>query len=244
MKIRQINTQSPLRNFTYIIEMSDNSCICIDPYDGQQIEKELEQSGHHLKYIINTHEHHDHVAGNSYLLKKYQCRVFDLDQAKDDQKIQLEDEYYLKIFLTPGHTLKHISLMFYQKEKPIAIFSGDTLFNAGVGNCRHGGDPEILFETIVNFYANIPDDVVLYPGHDYIENNLKFSLSLVKNNLVENLLVQVQANGSMLTNIALEKKINLFFQLDNKVLREKLGISYSDENKKVFLALRKLRDQW
>ena len=58
-----------------------------------------------------------------------------------------------------------------------ALFSGDTLFNAGAGNCHNGGNPEELYATFVDQLAKLPDDTRVYPGHDYIENNLRFTLA-------------------------------------------------------------------
>ena len=57
-----------------------------------------------------------------------------------------------------------------------ALFSGDTLFNAGAGNCHNGGDPTTLYATFADQLARLPDDTRVYPGHDYIENNLRFTL--------------------------------------------------------------------
>ena len=59
-----------------------------------------------------------------------------------------------------------------------AVFSGDTLFNAGVGNCRNGGNVHDLYQTVVNIYDELDDEVIVYPGHDYLLNNLKFSKSV------------------------------------------------------------------
>ena len=72
---------------------------------------------------------------------------------------------------TPGHTMCHICLRSHTDQP--ALFSGDTLFNAGAGNCHNGGNPEDLYATFVEQLATLPDDTRVYPGHDYIENNLQ-----------------------------------------------------------------------
>src|SRR3546814_2388549 len=74
---------------------------------------------------------------------------------------------------TPGHTPIHISL-FGESDVP-HLLCGDTVFNAGVGNCNRG-DPQVLHATFRNKIAPLPDTTRIYPGHDYIENNLRLTL--------------------------------------------------------------------
>src|SRR5690606_714728 len=76
---------------------------------------------------------------------------------------------------TPGHTMSHVCL-FAHTDQP-ALFSGDTLFNAGAGNCHNGGDPVALYETFATRLAHLPETTRVYPGHDYLLNNLGFTLA-------------------------------------------------------------------
>ena len=75
---------------------------------------------------------------------------------------------------TPGHTRAHVCLLAHG-DAP-ALFCGDTLFNAGAGNCHNGGDPGLLYETFVNQLAQLPDATRVYPGHEYMARNLAFTL--------------------------------------------------------------------
>ena len=75
---------------------------------------------------------------------------------------------------TPGHTMSHVCLLSHA-DTP-ALFCGDTLFNAGAGNCHNGGHPHELYQTFVRQLAKLPDATRIYPGHDYWENNLGFTL--------------------------------------------------------------------
>src|SRR3546814_19507626 len=75
---------------------------------------------------------------------------------------------------TPGHTMSHVCLLSHGDQP--ALFCGDTLFNAGAGNCHNGGHPSELYETFAGQLANLPDDPLIYPGHDYIGNKLRFTL--------------------------------------------------------------------
>ena len=70
--------------------------------------------------------------------------------------------------------MSHICLL-SRTDQP-ALFSGDTLFNAGAGNCHNGGHPEELFETFETQLETLGDNTRIYPGHDYLLNNLGFTL--------------------------------------------------------------------
>ena len=76
---------------------------------------------------------------------------------------------------TPGHTMSHVCLLSHTDQP--ALFCGDTLFNAGAGNCHNGGHPAELYKTFAEQLAKLPPSTLIYPGHDYIENNLRFTLN-------------------------------------------------------------------
>jgi hydroxyacylglutathione hydrolase len=81
----------------------------------------------------------------------------------------------LKALDTPGHTMSHVCLLSHTDQP--ALFCGDTLFNAGAGNCHNGGHPEELYKTFDRQLAKPPQSTLIYPGHDYMENNLRFTLN-------------------------------------------------------------------
>ena len=163
-------------------------------------------------------------------------------------------EITLNIMDTPGHTMSHICLYFdgNEEQKP-ALFCGDTLFNAGVGRCDFGGDPEIMYETFNNQIFIMNDEVQIYPGHDYIENNLRFTLDREPNNSNAKSLIQEFENGldseTFISNIGIERNINAFFRVKEKQIKEGVAASLnldikSLDSKKTFVGLRKLRDNW
>ena len=129
-----------------------------------------------------------------------------------------------------------------------AVFTGDTLFNAGVGNCGNGGDVEVMYHTIADQFHTLDDGVTVYPGHEYLENNLRFTLSLEADNKDAQawLIKAMEADPAvapLTTTIGDERKLNTFFRLSNQVVRESVGrIDGSDKD--VFIALRSRRDNW
>ena len=152
---------------------------------------------------------------------------------------------------TPGHTMCHICLRSHT-ERP-ALFSGDTLFNAGAGNCHNGGDPGLMYETFAKQLATLPDDTQVYPGHDYIENNLKFTLAREPDNAAAQERLPLVAGHdparSAVTTLAEEKRFNTFFRLQSPSVIAGLRERFPDlperpDAKTVFLKLRELRNSW
>jgi hydroxyacylglutathione hydrolase len=152
---------------------------------------------------------------------------------------------------TPGHTMSHVCLL-SRTEVP-ALFCGDTLFNAGAGNCHNGGHPEAMYTTFSEQLAKLPEKTLIYPGHDYIANNLQFTLDREPDNQkAPELLKKVEhqdTNQPLVSNMALEKEINTFFRLQNPTVISRLKERFSDlpdnpDARTVFLKLRELRNDW
>jgi hydroxyacylglutathione hydrolase len=257
VKVHQIFTHNSLRNFNYIIEYADNKAIIIDPYDAGQLLKILQDKNLELVHIINTHEHFDHTAGNDSLKAKTNATILAHYNARDKikgvdkflnkgDKIELTDKNYLEVMDTPGHTFAHLCLKLVENDLVRAVFTGDTLFNAGVGNCHNNGDSEKLFETIMRQFETLPDEVLIYPGHEYLENNCNFTLNYEKENKFANEIIKeykklLEEGIYYVSTIAVEKKINLFFRCEEDSVKNSLGI---DDKKELFLKLRELRNSW
>jgi hydroxyacylglutathione hydrolase len=157
----------------------------------------------------------------------------------------------LEVLDTPGHTMTHVCLLSHT-EHP-ALFCGDTLFNAGAGNCHHGGHPAELYKTFSEQLAKLPDDTLIYPGHDYIENNLRFTLNREPDNkqaagMLERVKGQDTAQAFVST-LGVEREINTFFRLSRPGVIARLREAFPDLSERpdprtVFLKLRELRNSW
>ncbi|MBW0434697.1 MBL fold metallo-hydrolase [Leptospira yasudae] len=268
MEIFRIYTRSPLRNFTYILRNPETSeTLSIDPYDSDQIVDFLETKDWKLDRILNTHEHADHTSGNAGLVKKYGCPVHShtggigkiphaTHPLKKGDRLLVSSREYLEILDTPGHTFCHVCLLLVENQKPKAIFTGDTLFNAGVGNCFRGGDPEVLAKTVLEQFYPMEESILLYPGHDYMENNLKFTLSLDPSNrdAISTLeeCSRLQKDVEFLTtDLGKERRINVFLQCNHpspllveNVARKLPGQTVPQDPISLFVSLRSLRDHW
>jgi hydroxyacylglutathione hydrolase len=263
MKVHQIYTKSPLRNFTYVIEGDQGHCYVIDPFDGQACLDYISELGGFVRGIINTHEHDDHTCGNEVIVSKTACVVYAHPNAakknkyankflNENEKIEIDDSSYLKVIDTPGHTLAHLCFLLFENEKNSAVFTGDTLFNAGIGHCRLGGDINSYFDTMENKFKRLADDVIVYPGHDYLENNLNFTLSVEPSNEEARVMLEFAKTidwqvMSYQNNMGQERSVNSFLRLDSEEIAHGLNISGSSgqtKRKEVFIKLRQLRDKW
>jgi len=152
---------------------------------------------------------------------------------------------------TPGHTMSHICVRSHG-DTP-ALFCGDTLFNAGAGNCHNGGHPNELYNTFMNQLAKLPEETLIYPGHDYIARNLSFTLDREPDNAKAKAMLPTMesqdTSKALTTTLALEREINTFFRLTSSSVIRRLREAFPDlpENpdpKTVFLRLRELRNKW
>ena len=181
----------------------------------------------------------------SHPLGNIPFKNFDL---QDNQIIYQNSDWTLKSIYTPGHTLTHLGLLLEMNGKAYALFTGDCFFNAGVGNCHNGGDPEVLYETISSFFNDLDDDVLIYPGHEYFKRNLEFTLKYEPSNCdVLGFLKKIELINSdehfFINNMRTERLINLFLRLDNRDLKKALNLENANL-KNIFLTLRKLRNSW
>jgi hydroxyacylglutathione hydrolase len=263
MIIERIWTGNALRNYNYLLACPETGeALAIDPLDHGKTLATAKVRGWQITQVLNTHEHHDHTGGNAAVIAatgakliahhKSGGRIAGVDrgvQAGDVIKVGKTVE--LECLDTPGHTMCHICLRSHT-EQP-ALFTGDTLFNAGAGNVHNGGDVNALYATFASQIARLPDNTQVYPGHDYIENNLKFTLSREPGNAAaQSLLPKVSDHDpatSIITTLGQEKQFNSFMRLGSPALIAKLRESFPDlpeqpEPRTVFTKLRELRNQW
>ena len=263
MLVEQIWTGNSYRNFNYLIVCEETGqAMAIDPLDHKKCLGLAKQQGWEITQILNTHEHGDHIGGNAAVVKatgakilahaNAHSRIPNMDQGLDaGDVLKVGKSVELLVMDTPGHTMSHVCLL--SKTDTPALFCGDTLFNAGAGNCHNGGHPNELYATFVNQLAKLDDATRIFPGHEYIINNLEFTLDREPDNLrakaLKDELENQDPGSALVTTLGLEKEISTFFRLHNPTIIAKLQESFPElgdnpDPKEVFVCLRSLRNNW
>lgn len=161
-------------NFCYIVGCEKSrKALVIDPgHDVDQIVSAAEKQGLVIETIVNTHAHGDHTAGNSELKSRTGAKIMihALDAAgypaadvllENENTLQL-GEITFDVIHTPGHTPGGICLHAQGN-----LFTGDTLFVGDSGRTDlSGGDRPTLGRSIRRL-MQLPDDTIIWPGHDY-----------------------------------------------------------------------------
>jgi hydroxyacylglutathione hydrolase len=261
--VEQIWTANAYRNFNYLIACPESGeALAIDPLDHAKCLARAKDKGWEITQILNTHEHGDHTGGNAKVVAATGAKLLAHKNARDKipgidrgldagDVIKVGTAVELEALDTPGHTLSHVCLLSHT-DRP-ALFCGDTLFNAGAGNCHNGGHPVELYHTFAGQLAELPDETLIYPGHDYIANNLHFTLDREPGNARARALLNEIENqdpdAALVTELALEKEVNTFFRLHNPTVIARLREAFPDlpaepDPMSVFLKLRELRDSW
>ena len=263
MIVEQIWTANAYRNFNYLIACPETGeALAIDPLDHEKCLTVAKERGWTITQVLNTHEHADHTGGNRAVIAATGAKLLAHANAKEKisgidrglaagDVIRIGHTVELETLDTPGHTMSHVCLLSHT-DGP-ALFCGDTLFNAGAGNCYQDGHPEALYESFAGQLARLSDETLVYPGHDYITNNLQFTLDREPDNArAAKLLDEVEdqdPNDPMVSTLGLEKEINTFFRLHSPIVIRRLREAFPDlpddpDPKTVFLKLRQLRNDW
>jgi hydroxyacylglutathione hydrolase len=250
IQVKIFYAQNDLRNFSYLIWDSTTAhAWVIDPFDERPIIDYIKKESLTLMGIFNTHQHWDHIRGNSALQALFNCPVL----SRSENQIQLNSQHLIKFIDTPGHTSDHVAFTWQKGRDVLALFSGDTLFNSGVGNCHGGGNVLSLYET-TNRLKTLPDNVVLYPGHDYVLKNLLFAKNWEpENKAIDEALKMVKdadTEQGLQWTLGQEKKVNPFLRLSSREIQEKVLVhemsidSAPSIERNLFIKLRSLRDNW
>lgn len=242
-------------NFGYLIhDEATGRTAALDAPDAAAIRAALQQRGWVLSDIFITHHHLDHVEGIGELKAAFGCRVVGprgeadkiegLDELVGDGDRVSLGETVFDVIAAPGHTLGHVV---YHDAENKHLFSADALFSLGVGRMFEG-TPGPMWAGLERLRA-LPDETLVYCGHEYTESNSKFALSVDPDNpalqarAAEVKALRAAGRATIPFVLGEDKRANPFLRADAPELARHYGL----EGKapfEVFAALRKGKDNF
>ena len=172
----------PMENFIYFVgDKSTGEVAVIDPaWDARFLIEEAKKNNLKIKAAFVTHGHFDHTNAVEDLLKTLDIPVYineheadffkfnwgkeNVKKTKSGDKLKIGN-IDVEFVHTPGHTPGSQCFLVHNH-----LVSGDTLFINGCGRCDlPGGDVEQMFDTICNKLMRMPDDTLIFPGHNYAD---------------------------------------------------------------------------
>lgn len=242
-------------NFGYLVhDTASGRTAAIDAPEAAAIRTALLHRGWTLTDIFITHHHADHVEAIPELKAEFGARVVG-PRAEADKIAGLDElvaggdtvslgETVFHVYDTPGHTLGHI--VFHDREGK-HLFSADALFSLGVGRMFEG-TPGPMWAG-VKALRELPDDTLVYCGHEYTQSNAKFALSIDPDNAAlqkradEVAALRLAGRPTIPFLLGEDKAANPFLRADDPVLARHYGLEGADPAE-VFAAIRKGKDNF
>lgn len=251
----------PVLSDNYIFLLHDsktNTAAVVDPAVANPVLELLDTLKAKLVTIFNTHHHSDHVGANKELIQKFP-NLCVYGGAEDKGRIPGQQVFLnegdivefagrkANVYFVPGHTRAHIAYYFppIEEEDTGELFCGDTLFSGGCGRLFEG-TPAQMVDSLSKL-RNLPDKTRIWCAHEYTLNNLKFALTVEKDNSsLQNRYNQVvamrnQNQATIPSLLGMEKQTNPFLRWDEPSIKTAMGF---EESARVFGRLRGKKDQF
>ena len=211
MIYKQVRSTDGTGTLSYLLaDENTKESVIIDPNseDTQKFLYMIDETGIKVKYIIDTHTHADHISAAGELKNLTGAEVVMHERTKDKWQIVDQGDKFgigdilrsnakievdkfvrdndilnvgsskIKILHTPGHTDNHISVLCEDK-----LFTGDLLLIGQAGRSDlPGGSSSEQYDSLFNKIMMLPEDIKIYPGHDYENNEYSLLKDEIKNN--------------------------------------------------------------
>jgi hydroxyacylglutathione hydrolase len=240
-------------NYAYLFrDEATGTVALVDAPETGPIEAALRGKGWGLDLILITHHHGDHVEGVDALRRGYGARVagaaadrrrlpaLDLELAPGDTVAVGESPG--QVLDVPGHTVGHIAYWFAEAG---ALFSGDSLMVMGCGRLFEG-TPDQMWQSLCAMAA-LPDETLVFSGHEYAESNTRFALSVDTDNpalqaRAKEIAAMRQMGGATVpARLELERRTNPFLRSGVAEFKARLGLEKLPDAQ-VFAEIRRRKD--
>ncbi len=229
-------------NYIYLYRYYQNNAFAVDPGEAKAVLKALEKHGLNLTNVLITHRHFDHTGGVEDLKEKTGCKVVSGEKAE----VLPGGNTNIQVIATPGHTRDSVCYYVQPTEKQGGLlFTGDTLFVGGCGRPMEC-DARTLWQSLQKLTA-LPNDTLVFPGHDYTAENYEFALTIepnnpdVKSRLDEIKKIQRQGSPTVPSTILQEKTTNVFLNANKPEIKAALNMSNAIDAE-VFSELRRRKN--
>jgi hydroxyacylglutathione hydrolase len=242
-------------NFIYVCKCDRNSAFVVDPSDSSPALRTISELGLSVTTVLVTHHHWDHVAGIRGLKERTGCRVIGgdkqripgIDSIAGDGDVLTMGSARIQVIATPGHTRTSVCYYMHPSNDSEggALWTGDTLFIGGCGRLLECG-PQSMFDSLLKL-ASLPDQTLVYCGHDYTLENYEFASTIesgnqaVKRHLQEVRQAVEAGRQTVPSTISEERITNLFLRCGTPELKTALSMSQASAVE-VFAELRRRKD--
>lgn len=237
-----------------IHDPATGACAAIDAPEEGPILAALEETGWQLSDILVTHRHIDHVQAIAPLKQRFGCRVVAPAKAgadvpvvdatvREGDTVQVGD-LSAHVWETPGHCRDHIAFWFAADR---ALFAGDTLFTLGCGRVSESSLAEMWAS--LSRLATLPDEALVYSGHDYVLSNGRFALHVdpdneaLKARMAEAERAKREGRFLVPSSLAQEKATNPFLRAGEPAVARAVALAGAPPEK-VFVALREWKNRF
>eukprot|EP00922_Rhytidocystis_sp_ex-Travisia-forbesii_P051272 GHVS01076108.1.p1 GENE.GHVS01076108.1~~GHVS01076108.1.p1 ORF type:complete len:349 (+),score=59.95 GHVS01076108.1:115-1047(+) len=191
-------------NYAYIfIDKGTGRAGCVDPADPAKVLAVAASLGLSLEILLCTHHHFDHSGGNKDMLSavsglRVVCSGYEFtdgctEHVKHKDKLHFGDTVEIEVLHAPCHTSGHVLYNITKRkatkretklpgntggdhdDEKSVLFSGDTLFVGGVGRFMEGTANDMVY-ALDHVVGQLPRETLVFCGHEYTVNNLRFAL--------------------------------------------------------------------
>ena len=238
-----------------IRDPATGACAAIDVPEAGPVLTVLDETGWRLTDILVTHRHADHVEGIPAVKRATGARVTaparaggavpDVDVTVAEGDTVRVGDLEAQVWETPGHCADHVTYWFAAAG---LVCAGDTLFTLGCGRVMES-PPETLWRSLRRFEA-LPDETLVFSGHDYVIANARFALAADPDNraLAARFAEAegAQADGRFLipSTMGVERATNPFLRSGDPALAKSVDLAPGTDPVKVFVALRAWKNRF